>query len=116
MLRKMILFLVLAVVVAQAPAFAGNAMVGSWRGSSGITVQIPEGSADFDLTVIEFGTGRRIVHKARWIETGRLFEWTDRQGSRHTATLDPKNPDRIEDVNSAYPRSPAYWYRLRGTK
>lgn len=41
------------------------------------------------------------------------FTWTDKQGSTHTATVDPKDPDRIMDINAAYPSSHAYWYRKK---
>ncbi|MDQ7824133.1 MAG: hypothetical protein RDV48_15130 [Candidatus Eremiobacteraeota bacterium] len=102
--------LALALLIA-CPAFGANTMAGKWKASSGYTVYIPDGSGSFTLLFESF-KGEKITHPAQWVTVGREFTWTDKQGSKHTATLDPSNPNRIEDINSGNPGSPAYWYRI----
>jgi hypothetical protein len=91
---------------------AANDMAGDWRASNGYTVHIPGGAGSFSL-VFESPKGEKIMHPAQWVTAGREFTWTDKQNSKHTASLDPANPNRIQDVNSSYPGSPAYWYRIK---
>ena len=111
MIRRVTLALILIVLVSCVPVLARNAMEGKWR-TLAYTIHIPGQSGSFEL-VFESHKGERIVHPARWVKVGSEFTWTDKQNSPHIARLDPKNPDKICDVNSAYPNSPAYWYRIR---
>jgi hypothetical protein len=98
-------------LLACLPALASvSSMVGRWRASGGWIVTIPPSPTTFDL-VFENAQGERVVHPARWVTAGLEMSWTDKANNIHTATLDPRNPDRIKDVNAAYPSSPAYWYR-----
>lgn len=108
MIRPVLTLVLLAALLA--PALAGPSMVGRWRVSGGYVVTIPAGSGSFQL-VFEL-QGERIVHPATWVKPGQQFTWIDKQGAEHKATWQGGRPERIEDVNSAYPGSPAYWYRL----
>ena len=110
-MKRMILLVLVMSVLLACPAFGENAMAGKWRASSGYTVIIPDGAGSFSLIFMS-STGEQIVHPAQWTKAGEEFTWTDKQGSQHTATLDPGNPNRICDVNAGYPDSPAYWYRI----
>lgn len=94
------------------PIFGANTMAGKWKASSGYTVNIPDNSGSFIL-IFEDIKGEKITHPAQWTNFGKEFTWTDKQGAGHTATLDPGNPDRICDINSSCPESPAYWYRIK---
>lgn len=107
-------FVTLCVIVAACvPAMAANPLAGRWKVSTSYLAVIPDQPGSFDLPITDTTNGHKNVFKARWITEGKEFEWTDAQGSRHNARVDPRNPNRIEDVNSAYPRSPGYWYRLK---
>lgn len=87
-------------------------MVGTWRGSNGYKIQIPEGTGKFTLIFID-ARGEKIRHPAQWVKPGEEFTWTDKTQSRHKARYDGRhNPVRIQDVGEAWPNSPAYWYRL----
>ncbi len=58
------------------------------------------------------GQGTRPAH---WVRPGQQFTCSDRQNALHTATLQADNqPIHVLDINSAYPDSHAYWYRLKG--
>lgn len=88
-----------------------DGMTGRWSGTMGVVI-IPAGSGSFDLKIAEQH------YPARWVAAGKEFSWTDRQGKRHQATLEPnpkatpERPTRIRDVGEAYPDSPAFWYRV----
>ena len=103
--------LLLLLVLLVAPAVAGPDLVGSWRASSGFVVTIPAGTGSFQLVFER--QGDRVTHPAVWVKPGQEFTWTDKQGDSHRATWSPREPDRIEDVNAAWPQSPAYWYRMK---
>ena len=104
-MRAALLLLAFLVLLA-ARALAGPDMVGSWRASGGYVVTIPGGTGSFQL-VFEL-QGERITHPAVWVKPGHEFTWTDKQGASHQATWSSQQ-DRIEDVNSAWPGSPASW-------
>ena len=89
-----------------------NPMVGNWRASNGYTVHIPSGPQAFSL-VFEDAQGKKITHPAQWTKVGTEFSWVDKQNTPHKATFDShyKSP-RIRDWNSAYPDSPAFWYKI----
>lgn len=110
-MKRTISLVLLMSLFLPCPIFADNAMAGKWRASSGYTVHIPDGSGSFVL-IFESSTGEKITHPAQWVTVGQEFTWTDKQNSRHTATLQPGNPERICDVNESYPDSHAYWYRV----
>ena len=111
-MRLITLFLLLS---ALALAQAKNPMEGNWRGPNGSQVQIAAGAGAFQLVFVG-ADGQRVTHPARWVQPGQLFTWKDKQNSEHTATFDAKYKiPRIKDVNSAYPDSPAYWYRPQDT-
>ena len=107
---KRLLLVFSLVIVAWAQT---NPMVGRWRGSNGMSMEIPPGSGPFQL-VWHLADGKRVTHPAHWVKPGQEFGWTDKQGSQHTATFDAgyKVP-RIKDVGEAYPDSPAYWYPVK---
>lgn len=115
MLRRILFgFLTLWVIVAACvPAMAANPLAGRWKVSTSYIAVIPDQAGSFDLPITDTTNGHKNVFKARWIIEGKEFEWTDAQGSKHNATVDPRNPDRIKDINSAYPQSAGYWYRLK---
>lgn len=103
-------FFLLVLVLLLAPALAGPDMVGRWRASNGYTVVIPRGTGSFNLVFQR--PGERNVHPATWVRPGTEFTWTDKLGNLHRATFQPGPPERIQDVNAAYPESRAYYYRL----
>ena len=112
-MKRLVLAFLLAALAPLLPASGEeNPMVGKWRASNGYKIHIPRSSQNFGL-VFEDPQGKKIDHPAQWVTRGQKFSWIDKQGSEHTATFDShyKSP-RIRDVNSAYPSSPAYWYRL----
>ncbi len=110
---KLIIILVVALALVMiCPLFGANTMAGKWKASNGYTVHIPDGSGSFSL-VFESAAGEKIIHPAKWITVSKEFTWTDKQNATHHASIDPGNPDRICDVNSSYPDSPAYWYRIK---
>ena len=92
-------------------AFADNEMAGRWTGTMGLVV-IPAGGGHFTLKA---GPND---FPADWVVAGKEFSWTDKQGKRHKATLEPnpkptaERPTRIRDVGEAYPDSPGFWYRV----
>lgn len=91
--------------------WADNPMAGTWRGSNGYKIEIPEGATKFTLTFIDV-KGEKIRHPAEWVKVGEEFSWIDKTQSHHTARLEAKHkPIRIRDVSEAWPDSPAYWYR-----
>lgn len=100
----------LLILASLCPAFAGPTMAGRWRASGGYVVTIPSGTGSFQL-VFEL-QGERVVHPATWVKPGLEFTWVDKQGAEHRATWQGGRPERIEDVNSSYPGSPACWYRV----
>jgi len=111
-MKRMLMLVSVLALLMTLPIFGADAMAGKWKASSGYTVHIPDGSGSFTL-IFEDIKGEKITHPAQWTNVGKEFTWTDRQGAKHTATLDPGNPDRICDTNSSYPGSPAYWYRIK---
>jgi hypothetical protein len=111
-MKRRIIFVLLISMLMACPIYADNTMAGKWKASSGYTVHIPEGSGSFTL-IFESFKGEKITHPAQWVTIGREFTWTDKQNAKHTATIDPGNPDRICDISSSYPGSPAYWYRIK---
>ncbi len=100
----------LLVLLLLAPAFAAPDMVGRWRASGGYTVILPAGSGSFDLVFER--PGERILHPATWTRPGLEFTWTDKVGNLHKATYQPGPQERIEDINTAFPESKAYYYRI----
>lgn len=111
-MKHMIILVSVLALLMTGTIFGANTMAGKWKASSGYTVHIPDATGSFSL-IFESFKDEKITHPAQWTTIGKEFTWTDKQDSKHTATLDPGNPDRICDINSSYPGSPAYWYRIK---